>query len=118
MNSVFISGRLTNDPETFAPNSGEYTYLKFDVANDDEYNGKEKITSFFTCKYRTKYPKKWINHLHKGKQVWIAGHLKQETWEKEGKLFSRIIVKVSKFPEIAFSGKKKEEPDQEDNLPF
>lgn len=101
MNSYKVSGNLTRDPETFAPQGSENTCIKFTIANNDESkkksdgSGYEDIPSYFDVKYWTKNVQYWIQKLTKGVSVTIQGRLKQERWPDKNdstKTLSRIMI--------------------------
>lgn len=109
MNKTFISGNLTKEPETVAPQGSEYTLIKFGIANNDERrkgpSGEwEDVTSFFDLQYWTKNPRVWLQRLKKGVGVMCEGRAKQERWQdNDGGNRSKIIFTVDKFPLILAS---------------
>jgi single-strand DNA-binding protein len=119
MNSCFINGRLTKEPETFSPDGSDFSCLKFSIANDDESKKQsdgsyKNIASFFDCEYWTKKPKFWLEKLEKGIPVVIEGRLKQQTWQKDGQTRSKVVIIVERFPLILEHQKKESAPVQDE----
>ena len=138
MNTATLSGRLRNDPETFAPNGSDYTCLKFSIANNDEskknQDGEwENVTSWYDIEYWTKKPQEWLQKLKKGVLVVVQCTVKQSRWENDGQTRSRIIFPVmcGTYPIIGASTRTQSTPASsdpfdssstdtgfEDNIPF
>lgn len=99
-----LTGRLGADPEVYAPQSSEYSVLKFNIANNDKSkktdNGWEDVTSWFTIKFWTKNPKDWLCRLKKGIEVLVDAEPEEERWEKDGQFRSKIVFVVRRgtFP--------------------
>lgn len=88
INSVFLIGRLTKDPETRF--SASTAVCKFSLANN---TGKEdKDVSFFNIVTFGKVAERCQQYLRKGSQIGISGRLSQNRWEKDGQKFSRVEV--------------------------
>ena len=94
INSVTLCGRLVATPE--ASKVGEYQLAKFTIAVDRTY-GKDKETDFFNCEVWGKSAEYATKYLTKGSPIAINGRLKQDTWEKDGKKQSRVIVVVDRL---------------------
>lgn len=97
MNITGITGRLTADCELRIV--GDSNVINFSIANDDERRKNqageyENVTSFFNITYWSKSGK-MANHLKKGKLVSVAGKLKQEQWDKDGKNYSKVVIKAT-----------------------
>lgn len=93
MNSVFISGNLTADPQGKIV-SNNVKLANFTVAVSDR-NGpnKEKTTSFIDVTAWNKTAEIIIQHFVKGSMLSLAGHLKQESYEdKNGNKISKIRI--------------------------
>lgn len=128
MNSVFISGRLTKEPETFSPDGSDFTCIKFSIANDDESKKQQdgsyqNIASFFDCEYWTKKPQYWLQKLTKGCPIAIDGRLKQQTWEKDGQKRSKVVIIINRFPLLLDNQKKESsgsasEPPADETAPW
>ncbi len=105
MNTCSLSGRLTREPEIFAPNNSEFTVIKYSIANNDDSrkseNGEwEDVTHFFDCEYWTKKPQQWLQKLIKGALVVGQYQARQERWEKDGVTRSRVKFSIARgtFP--------------------
>lgn len=93
INRVVMAGRLVRDSEVkMFTNNG---CVSFTVAtNRSVKKGDQWVdeASFFDCKYFTKAAEKLQMMLVKGKQVFLDGTLVQETWEKDGKKNSKVVI--------------------------
>lgn len=125
MNQYAISGNITKDPETFAPEGSEFTCIKFSIANNDERRKKpdgtyEDITSFFDLEYWTKNPQYWLQRIRKGDPCFANGKLKQQVRKKDGSKHSRIVLKVKGFPHVFSKAPKPAAttPPSENDIPF
>lgn len=109
-NSVILTGRLTADPET--KKAGDYQVAKFTVAVDRGF-GKDKKVDFISCEAWGKTAEFMGQYLRKGDMVAVSGSLKQDTWEKDGKKQSRLIVNSDRVESLG-GGRKNAVKD--DNL--
>lgn len=97
VNTVALVGRLTRDAELAYTNSG-FSIVTFSLA----VNGSKKVgdqwqddPSFFDCKILGRMGESLHKYLTKGKQIGVAGHIKQDRWEtKEGDKRSKVVVMV------------------------
>lgn len=89
LNQVSLIGRLTADPKLRT--AGEYEVSDFGLAVNDGYGEKEK-TSFIDCRVWGKTASFANQYLKKGSLVAISGRLQQDSWEKEGKKYSKVYV--------------------------
>ena len=108
MNTTTQSGRLTKDAEVKVTNSGKsiaFFTLAFDTPKKDEYGNWTKESNFIDCKYFKGYR---VDDLKKGAAIAIQGSLKQESWEKEGKKSSKIVIMVDDIFFAEKSGHTKE----------
>ena len=99
LNHVTLIGRLTRDPEL--KQIGETAVARFSLAVGSSYksNGEiKKEASFFDCEIWGKLADVLGEYASKGKQIAIAGKLKQETWDgQDGKKNSKIKIRVENF---------------------
>ena len=100
-NNINIVGNIANDPEEFTTQGG-MTIFNFSLAWNDrrkDSSGEWKdVANFFTCKAFCSENQAQIVKLglYKGAKVAIIdGELHQETWEKDGKKQSKVIIKVT-----------------------
>ena len=98
MNSVCITGRLAKDSEVRANGNGNSVINFTVVVNEVKKDGDQwkEIPSFIDCKRWCSNAGKLKDFMVKGKLVSVEGHLKQETWEKNGSKQSRIVCKAYK----------------------
>lgn len=97
LNSVFLIGRLTRDPEYKMV--GSTSLVNFSLANNRVYvqNGvKKEEVNYFECTAWGKLADIFRQYTGKGKQVMIEGRLRQETWDTpDGKKASKVKVIVN-----------------------
>ena len=108
MNKIIIMGRLTRDPEIRQTQNGKII-SSFSIAVDDSY-GDKKSVSFIEVKSFGKTAETISKYFSKGKMILLEGKLKQETWEKDGKQYSKTLVFADGF---TFLPEKKENQYQE-----
>jgi single-strand DNA-binding protein len=91
INQVFLYGNVCTDVEK--KEAGSVNLFKFNLAVDNSVrrsNGElKKDTLFIGC---VCFNEKQAGSLTKGSKVFVAGRLKLESWEKEGKKFSKHVV--------------------------
>lgn len=97
LNQVILLGRLTRDPET--RKVGDYQVASFGIAVDRDY-GKDKKADFFDCDAWGKTGEFVSNYLKKGNQILIQGRLRFDSWEKDGKKFSKVSVVADKVENL------------------
>lgn len=107
LNKVLLIGRLTRDPETRTfPGGGKVSRFGFAVNN----RGKNKTTGqwedipvWLDCEVfnRGEYGKKADladKYLKKGRQIFIEGHLRLDSWTtQDGQKRSKLVVVVDDF---------------------
>ena len=114
INNVFIIGRLTRDAELKYTNSGT-AVCKFSIANSAyQGQGKENYTNYFDCILWGNQGESVNQYLTKGKQIAIAGELRQNRWETEGQKRSKIEINVRTVQLIG--GRKENQDKQPDNF--
>lgn len=94
-NRVVLIGNLTRDPEIVNFQSGtsaaNITLAVNDRRKDKEGNYVDE-TSYIDVTCWGRMGEIVEQYAGKGSQLLVEGHLRQESWEKEGKKFSRIKV--------------------------
>ena len=112
-----LTGYVTGDPKTFAPQGSEYTKLTFTVANNDrrvknESGEWEEAPVFIDVEYWTKSPQNQIAKIKKG--VFFAGDVRDlhiDKWDHEGKTYSKIVCTLDAFfPRLINPQKQQAEP--------
>lgn len=104
LNKVLLIGRLTRDPEiTEFPNGGRVANVGFAVHNrrKNAQTGEwEEVPVWVNLKaYNRDNGRKLADlaaKLHKGRQVFVEGHLAQEEWtgKEDGKHHTKMLVYV------------------------
>ncbi len=96
MNKVILLGNITADPDVTTVGQHNITLCSFSIAvNEVTKNGKK--THFINCKAWGKTGENIGKYFTRGKPILLEGNLNQESWEKDGKKFSKIVVNVYKF---------------------
>ena len=94
LNSVNIMGNLTKDPEMRYTPSGK-SVCSLSLANNRVYtkNG-EKVTevSYFDVEAWGVAAENCSKYLTKGSGIIVEGRLRQDRWEKDGKMQSRVRI--------------------------
>jgi single-strand DNA-binding protein len=106
MNSVNIIGRLTKENELKYSASGT-AVLKNSLAVNRKF--KKDETDFINILAFGKTAELMANHLNKGDQVGIEGHIQTGSYEKEGKKVYTFEVVVDN---ITFIGSRKDAQQQ------
>jgi single-strand DNA-binding protein len=99
MNNVNLIGRLTREPE-LRYSSGGVAISNFSIAvNSKRKQGDKWVdeVDYFDCTLFGKQAESLDQYLTKGKQVGIAGRLKQNRWEKDGQNYSKVVVIVNQI---------------------
>ena len=110
MNKYMAIGNLTQDPE--CKDIGETKVCNFGIAVNEYYysNGeKKKNTLFIDVETWSKQAENCTKFLSKGKKVAIEGKLKTNSWEKNGKKFTKIFVLAEK---VHFLGSEESQSNQ------
>ena len=87
INQVILMGRLTQDVELRTTSSGKNVAevsLAVDKGNDQ--------ASFFNVVAWEKTAELMSQYTQKGSKVLVQGRLEQQTWEKDGKKNSKVVV--------------------------
>ena len=93
---VYLEGRIANDPEFKSVNE-KGGFLRFRIASNRSYSskGEERKADFFNVSRWLKNDSTLPNHLHKGKQIVVAGTLENDNYEKEGKTVYKDVIRAS-----------------------
>ena len=104
MNKIFLSGRLTKDPEVRYAQSGK-AYARVGIAVDRQFS-KDKEVDFFNLVAFGKTAEFLGNWFSKGSKLLVEGHLQNSTYkDKEGNERTATEVLVDNV-EFADSKKK------------
>ena len=100
LNRVFLMGNLTRDPELRYTQSG-LAVCDFGLAINRKFTGrdgqKKEDTCFVDITVWGKQAEVACEYLSKGRQVFIEGRLKFDTWEKDGQKRSKLSVVAQWF---------------------
>lgn len=95
LNSYSMYGHVTKDGELIPLKTG-IKVLRFNIAVNRSVkisnNTYEKRVSFFPIVVYGEYGERMLNHIRKGIGVIVHGSLRNDRWEKEGKLYSKITL--------------------------
>jgi single-strand DNA-binding protein len=109
INSVFIIGRLTRDPEIKYTKSGT-SVCSFSIANNYKYGDTEKV-NFFNCVAWAKTGEVIAEYCKKGARIGIEGRLQQRSWDdQDGKKRQTVEIVVDNF-QFLDSKTNKDAPD-------
>jgi single-strand DNA-binding protein len=106
LNKVMLIGRLTRDPEVVPfSNGGKVAKFGFAVNNRklNQTTGQwEDVPVFLDIEVYNrgengKMADRVADTLRKGQQIFIEGHLKLDSWEKDGQKRSRLVIVVDNF---------------------
>lgn len=89
LNTVTILGRLVKDPEIRTTSTGK-TVSQFTIAFDKR--GKDANANFIDATAWESRADFLSKYGHKGAQILVHGRLDQQTWEKDGKVNSKIGI--------------------------
>jgi single-strand DNA-binding protein len=106
LNKVLLIGRLTRDPETRTIKSGT-SVVSFGLAVNRTYykggdgngQGGEKVeeTCFVDVEAWGRTGETIARYTKKGRQLFVEGRLKFDSWEKEGQRRTKLIVVADTF---------------------
>lgn len=95
-NKVTLIGRLTRDIELKYTTTGTAIAAVSLASNRSvkKQDNWETEVSYFDANIYGRMAENLKPYLKKGKMILIAGHLKQDRWEKDGQKFSRIKIEA------------------------
>lgn len=101
LNRVLLIGRLTRDPEQRTIQSGN-TVCSFGLAVNRTYTRRdsgEKVeeTTFVDCEAWGRSAETITRYVSKGRQLFVEGRLKFDSWERDGQRRSKLSVVVENF---------------------
>ena len=115
INVVTIAGRLTRDMDVRATRSG-FPIGNFSIACNGLHKGAngeyEKVPNFFDCVVTGQRAEGLSKMLTKGKQVFLTGALRQETWEKDGAKRSKVSIYVDTINIVSDGKRDNNAPEQ------
>jgi single-strand DNA-binding protein len=101
LNKVLLIGRLTRDPETRSTGGGT-SVVQLGLAVNRTYTRRdsgEKVeeTCFVDVEAWGRTGETIARYMKKGRQIFIEGRLKFDSWEKEGQRRSKLSVVCENF---------------------
>ena len=101
LNKVMLIGRLTRDPETRHTQGGN-SVTNFGLAVNRTYRKKDsdeqiEETTFVDVEAWGKTGETFARYMKKGRQAYIEGRLKFDSWEKDGQKRSKLTVVMEEF---------------------
>ena len=123
VNKIILIGNLGKDPEVkFLPDGK--AVCTFSLATAENYKDKDgqkvEKTEWHNIVAFGKLAEICGEWLKKGKQVYVEGKIKYETWEKEGVKHYMTKIIIEQMRMLGGKGEKKEEvaPDDVTDIPF
>ncbi|NIZ39988.1 single-stranded DNA-binding protein [Entomospira entomophila] len=95
VNRVVLVGRLTKDAELKYTTNTNLAITRFSIAVNARRKQEDQWVdeaSFFDITLFGKQGETLHNYLQKGKQVAVEGQLRQDRWEQDGQMRSRVYV--------------------------
>ena len=108
LNKVLLIGRLTRDPESRSTPSGQ-SVVQFGLAVNRTYTRRdsgEKVeeTAFIDVEAWGRTGETIARYMKKGRQIFIEGRLKFDSWERDGQRRSKLSVTAESFQFIDSQG--------------
>lgn len=108
LNKVLLIGRLTRDPESRTTTSGT-TVVAFGIAVNRTYtrrdsNERVEETCFVDVEAWGRTGETIARYMRKGRQIFVEGRLKFDSWERDGQRRSKLSVTVENFQFIDSNG--------------
>ena len=101
LNKVMLIGRLTRDPET-RHTAGGSSVTNFGLAVNRSYRKKDsdervEETTFVDVEAWGQTGETFARYMRKGRQAYVEGRLKLDSWEKDGQKRSKLSVVMEEF---------------------
>ena len=101
LNKVMLIGRLTRDPETRSTSGGN-SVTRIGLAVNRTYRKKDsdeqvEETTFVDIEAWGKTGETFARYMKKGRQAYIEGRLKLDSWEKDGQKRTKLVVVMEEF---------------------
>ena len=126
VNKVTLIGRLGQDPEVKALNSGT-TVTKFSLATSEKYkdrNGeRQEDTEWHNVVAWGKLAEICGQYLQKGSLIYVEGKIKTERWEKDGEQRERKTIVIREMTMLggkneSSSPQSSDDAGSDDDVPF
>jgi single-strand DNA-binding protein len=101
LNKVLLIGRLTRDPETRTTGTGS-TVVAFGLAVNRTYTRRDsgervEETCFVDVEAWGRTGETIARWMRKGRQIFVEGRLKFDSWERDGQRRSKLTVVAETF---------------------
>jgi single-strand DNA-binding protein len=101
LNKVLLIGRLTRDPESRSTQSGQ-TVVNFGLAVNRTYTRRDsgervEETCFVDIEAWGRTGETIARYMRRGRQIFIEGRLKFDSWERDGQRRSKLSVVAETF---------------------
>ena len=116
-NQETLAGQLSRDVEKVSTRSG-FSIANVGIAVNDRVKKDDQWvdeSSFFELKLFGKTAEFANEYTRKGDAVLVTGRLKQETWEKDGKKNSKVVVIADKYQSLSSRKNTKSESKSDDD---
>jgi len=107
LNKVLLMGNMTRDPQlSYLPS--QTPVVEFGLATNRKYKKQDGTmadeTCFVDCQMFGKRAETVNKYFKKGEPIFVEGRLKFDSWEKDGKKFSKLRVFVENFEFLGRGG--------------
>jgi single-strand DNA-binding protein len=118
LNKVIVAGRLTGDPEFKQLENSQLATFSLAMNRRWKDNGGEtrEEACFIGVKVFGKRAETIRKFFHKGDNILVEGHLRQESWEKDGEKRSKHVIMLDNFSFVDSKPKGGNAP-QGENVP-
>ncbi len=96
LNKCVFIGNLTRDPELKVV-AGDKKVVKFTIAVNMRMKGGKTEPLFLNCEAWDSGAVLIATHFSKGDAIVVSGHLRQDTWEKDGQKRTSLFLRVQEF---------------------
>lgn len=107
-NKVLLMGNLTRDVELRHAGQNNTAIAKLGLAVNRRWRSAEgenrEETTFVDCEAFGRTAEVLAQYLKKGRPIFIEGHLRLDTWEKEGQKHSKLKVVIDGFQFVDSGG--------------
>lgn len=108
LNKVLLTGNLTQEPDYKVTTNGTAILTLRVAVNDRRKVGDEwtDVPGFYDCVIIGRRAESLRQFLSKGRKVAIEGKLRYSSWEKDGRLRSKVEIAIDDL-ELLDSGRKR-----------
>ena len=108
LNKVLLTGNLTQEPDYKVTTNGTAILTLRVAVNDRRKVGDEwtDVPGFYDCVILGRRAESLRQFLSKGRKVAIEGKLRYSSWEKDGRLRSKVEIAIDDL-ELLDSGRKR-----------